>query len=726
MPSSDKAIRKLAAIMFTDIAGYTTQMSKDEFRAIELVKEKESILKPLLEEYKGTFVKSIGDGTLTYFESAINAASCAVRLQELTYDQEGLNIRAGIHIGDIVFKDDDVFGDGVNISARLESIAPVGGVCVSKNVYDELMNQQGFEGVDLGLQSLKGVGRLVEVYGLKGSKLKEPDPSDYQENKVTVHKDEEVPSITIIPFDNKGADEDVFYAYGISSDLIADVTSAGLIRVAGMKEVEELNDMPFKDKAKTLNTRYVSTGSLWKMGDQFQLSIELHDTKESTLIWSDRWQEKWENLTIIKEKLSSSLLEALNTKSKLQSSIANNNTEAYEYYLKAKFKLENEGLTKENLSLSRSLAEKAIDLDPSFMEPRMLLMSTFAQVGEFKKVLEMTDQMIALSEKSNIPKYSAYAYSMKAMQSFIKGLGLGVKERGDRILNDETLEEIILNASKSLEICKEINDMKGQIASRNIMAISLQSAERYQESLIMLKEMHDIYKKIDDKTEIIKNYNLISMIYNTMGDYSNAIKFLDRELEYYESNNKSFMAVMALYQKMEAILKQGKNLSDNYLDELYAKGINISEAADADVVALNGLYTNMGLIKIVQEDYNLALEILSKSEQIGKELSATDDTGVLDNSSAIFITYCKKMLGKNISDELNDLEKRFEKEDHFNHVDAYYLYQVVGSDKGKKYLKEGLDTVNDMKTHLKDKALEEFCNARYVTLISEEWDKINN
>ena len=232
--------RKLAAIMFTDIAGYTAQMSKDEAKAMELLKEKETILKPLLEEYKGTFVKSIGDGTLTYFESAINAASCAVRLQELTYDQEGLNIRAGIHIGDIVFKDDDVFGDGVNISARLESMAPVGGVCVSKNVYDELMNQKGFEGVDLGLQSLKGVGRLVEVYGLKGSKLKEPKPEDYKDTKVSVHKDDEVPSIAVIPFDNKGADEDVFYAYGISADLIRDLTQLGIIKVSSINDIDKI------------------------------------------------------------------------------------------------------------------------------------------------------------------------------------------------------------------------------------------------------------------------------------------------------------------------------------------------------------------------------------------------------------------------------------------------------------------------------------------------------
>ena len=101
--------RKLAAIMFTDIAGYTAQMSKDEARAMELLKEKESILKPLLKEYKGTFVKEIGDGTLSYFESAVNAATCAVKLQETTYDDKDMNIRVGIHIGDIVFKDGDVF-----------------------------------------------------------------------------------------------------------------------------------------------------------------------------------------------------------------------------------------------------------------------------------------------------------------------------------------------------------------------------------------------------------------------------------------------------------------------------------------------------------------------------------------------------------------------------------------------------------------------------------------
>ena len=140
MPSS-QIERKLAAIMFTDIAGYTESMSKSESKSLDTLEKKRSILKPLLKEYKGTFVKEIGDGTLSYFESAVNAATCAVKLQETTYDDKDMNIRVGIHIGNIVCKDGDVFGGGVNVASRLESIAPAGGVCVSKSVYDELSNQ---------------------------------------------------------------------------------------------------------------------------------------------------------------------------------------------------------------------------------------------------------------------------------------------------------------------------------------------------------------------------------------------------------------------------------------------------------------------------------------------------------------------------------------------------------------------------------------------------------
>ena len=163
MSNSPKVERKTKAIMFTDIAGYTKAMSESEQKALEMLRKKRSIIKTLIDNYDGKYVKEIGDGTLSYFESGYNASSCAKELQKKV-KAEDLDIRVGIHIGDIVFDNNDVYGDGVNVASRLESIAPAGGVLISKNVYDELINKDDFDGIPLGLQSLKGVGRLVEVY----------------------------------------------------------------------------------------------------------------------------------------------------------------------------------------------------------------------------------------------------------------------------------------------------------------------------------------------------------------------------------------------------------------------------------------------------------------------------------------------------------------------------------------------------------------------------------
>ncbi len=272
--------RKLAAIMFTDIAGYTAQMSKDEDKAFALIKKKRDLLLPLIEKHEGKLIKEIGDGTLTRYFKADNAIDCASHFQSNT--ETDLNVRTGIHTGEVIVDKEDVFGDVVNIASRLESIAIPRSILVSKETLDKLEIKNKLELVSLGMQSLQGVGRLIEVYAIKDESLVVPSPDDYTENKVEVHSDDEVPSIAIIPFDNKGADEDVFYAYGISSDLISDCSSAGLIRVAGFKDVEKLDytNFNYEELSHKLLVRYIAQGTLWKMGEMFQLSVELYDTKD--------------------------------------------------------------------------------------------------------------------------------------------------------------------------------------------------------------------------------------------------------------------------------------------------------------------------------------------------------------------------------------------------------------------------------------------------------------
>jgi len=378
--------RKLAAIMFTDIAGYTEQMSKDEAVAISLLNKKESVLKPLIAKHNGTYVKSTGDGSLSHFNSAVDAATCAKRLQESIYDDKDLNVRVGVHLGDTIFEKGDIRGDGVNIASRLESMAVEGGVFVSKEVHDQLANQKEFDGVSLGLQSMKGVGRLIEVYGLKGDKLNEPKPSEYQDNKVDKHSDDEVPSIAIIPFENKGAEEDAFYSYGISADLISDVTSAGIIRVSSKTDIEKLDyrNLDNTELSQKLFVRYIANGELWRMEDMFQLSMELYDAKDKKVIWSDRWQEKWNNLPIIKGSLTDGLLKAFDIKSKLIRRLDSENAEAYELYLKAKFKYINIK-SNDDIKITRQLLKKAIELDENLLLAKTLLGLTYLDSGKLNK-----------------------------------------------------------------------------------------------------------------------------------------------------------------------------------------------------------------------------------------------------------------------------------------------------------------------------------------------------
>ena len=524
--------RKLAAIMFTDIAGYTASMSKSESKSLELLEKKRTILKPLLKEYNGTFVKEIGDGTLSYFESAVSAATCAVKLQEQTYNDKDINIRAGIHIGDIVFKDGDVFGDGVNVASRLESIAPKGGVCVSKNVYDELLNQDDFDGVELGLQSLKGVGRLVEVFGLKGEKLNEPNPDKYQDNKVAIHSDDEVPSIAIIPFKNKGAEEDVFYAYGISADLISDCSGAGLIRVASLSNIEKIESyesLQAEDLASKLDVRYTAEGTLWKMGDMFQLSVELYDTKDKKVVWSDRWQEKWDNLTTIKSNLSDGLLKALDTTSKVEKKAETTNTKAYELYLKAKHTYDKRTDINDT-EKARKLLRQAIELDDTLIAAKLALGISYNETGDNDEAMEIFASALEQAEKLGDKKGMAITLNSIGIMNAIGGeydTALGCYER-------------------SLKIKEELGDKAGMAAPLgNIGNLHFYRGE-YDTAL----EYHDrslkVEQEIGDKSSMGQTLMNIGYVNNYKGEYDIALEYYDRSLKIQEEIGRMHSVALSL------------------------------------------------------------------------------------------------------------------------------------------------------------------------------------
>ena len=134
-------LRQLAAIMFTDIVGYTALMGEDEQKAFQLLRKNRQLQKPIIEKFHGTWIKEIGDGVLASFHTVSDATMCAIEIQKACNDIGDLKLRIGIHIGEVVFEDNDVFGDGVNIASRLQALAPIGGIWISEAVYKNVANK---------------------------------------------------------------------------------------------------------------------------------------------------------------------------------------------------------------------------------------------------------------------------------------------------------------------------------------------------------------------------------------------------------------------------------------------------------------------------------------------------------------------------------------------------------------------------------------------------------
>ncbi|NQV16561.1 tetratricopeptide repeat protein [bacterium] len=780
---SSTPLRKLAAIMFTDIAGFTKAMSADEESTLALLRKKRSIIKPLISGNNGTFVKEIGDGTLSYFPSAIDAATCAVKLQQATYDDADMNLRIGVHVGDIVFDDEDVFGDGVNVAARLESMAPIGGVCVSKSVFEELLNKKEFDGVPLGLQQLKGVGRLIDVFALKAKNLIHPDPREYEEHKVEPHSGEEVPSVAVLPLKNKGKEEDAFYAYGVTSDLITDLSRAGKIRVASMDDIEVADavNLSSREAAQKLFVRYIVTGMLWKHGDMFQLSIEMIDVKDKTLVWSDRWQEQWEELATIKDKIAENLIQVLNT-GVFPSGIGEHiqsNTEAYEYYLKGKYRYEKRQNI-EDIELARGLYQKAIDLDNNQVFAKTELGRSFFNTGDYEKADYLYQE--ALAQSTKIGDKKALGISMvyigellrvkhnydEALDYFKRSFDLfndlgdkrGVASSLSRLgaihrakqKNDEAQSFF----KKSLKIFEELGDAKGQAELLERVGQTYESGKNPDTALNYYKKSLEIFEKIESKQGIGRALDSIGGIYgwdisSENGDYVKAIHYYQRSLEMkLELGNRrdiayTFFVIGDLhaqkgeFDKALSSLLKSHELNEELDDDLF-NGIALTE--------IGGIYTTkgendkaleytiravevtkkhgddrwignaestLGKVYLEKGDFQAAAEYLEGALATKKEVVPKSIAWVLRVTIMLYLA--QEKLG--IQFDIQIIAELIEKAKNLDFELCFYLYKLTNE---ARYVEIGYQDVNEIADGLEDG--KKFLNYPIPKAIVDAWESI--
>jgi TolB-like protein/class 3 adenylate cyclase len=314
--------RRLTAILAADVAGYSRLMGADEEGTLAQLKVcRKTLVDPKIAEHRGRIVKTTGDGMLVEFASAVDAARCAVEVQRgmaernITVPEvKRLEFRIGVHVGDIIIDDDDIFGDGVNIAARLEGIAEAGGVCISDDAHRQIRGKVDVAYDDMGPQALKNIAEPMRAWRIQvaGSSTSATPPAPARPAEVLALPDK--PSIAVLPFQNMSGDpEQEYFADGMVEDIIT-----ALSRFKSLFVIARNSSFTYKGKAvdikqvgRELGVRYVLEGSVRKAGGRVRISGQLIDAMTDTHLWADRFDGALEDIFDLQDKLAQQVVGAI-------------------------------------------------------------------------------------------------------------------------------------------------------------------------------------------------------------------------------------------------------------------------------------------------------------------------------------------------------------------------------------------------------------------------------
>jgi adenylate cyclase len=364
--------RRLAAIMFTDMVGFTARTQENEARALRMLDTHNQLLRPIFPRYHGTEVKSIGDSFLVEFESTLEAVTCAVEIQRAlreyaptTEEPWRIRVRIGIHLGDVVRSGTDVLGDAVNLASRIEPLADPDGVCVTEPVFEQVRNKIDADFERIPLPQLKNVRSALNVYRLVPRSDPRGSPAT-GDGAPARHR------LAVLPFSNMSPDPvDEFFADGLTEELITE-----LARVPGCQVIARTSVMRYKkepkairDVGRELGVDVALEGSVRKSGARVRITAQLVDAKSEAHLWADRFDREFGEIFALQSEIATRVAGALKVELEPQvrtalGKHATQNLAAYESYLKGRQCWWQSGET--NYRTAIRYFEKAIELDPTF------------------------------------------------------------------------------------------------------------------------------------------------------------------------------------------------------------------------------------------------------------------------------------------------------------------------------------------------------------------------
>jgi TolB-like protein/class 3 adenylate cyclase len=328
--SNETVHRRLAAILAADVVGYSKLMGADEVGTLARLKShRRELVDPMIVAHHGRIVKTTGDGALVEFGSVVDAVACAVAIQRGMVKRsvdlpEGQRIvfRIGINVGDIIIDGDDIFGDGVNIAARLETLCEPGGVCISRAANDQIRDKLSLAFADMGEQTVKNISRTVGVFGLRSSDIEALPESNLETARSEVRvAGEQVqltlpskPSIAVLPFANLSADaEQEYFADGVVEDIIT-----ALPRVKSFFIIARNSTFAYKGRSidmrqvgRELGVRYVLEGSIRRAGNRVRITGQLIDASTGAHLWADRFEGALDDIFGLQDEITGNVVGAI-------------------------------------------------------------------------------------------------------------------------------------------------------------------------------------------------------------------------------------------------------------------------------------------------------------------------------------------------------------------------------------------------------------------------------
>lgn len=364
--------QRLAAILAADMAGYSRLMEADESGTLARLRtHRIELVDPAIAKNKGRIIKTTGDGMLVEFQSVTDAVKCAVEIQQRMKrrnsdvpQERRIEFRIGINLGDIIFDDEDIFGDGVNIASRIEQLADVGGICVTAAVATQIADRLEIAMEDLGEKTLKNISRPVRLYRVGFDSHVLPEV----EAKRSISK----PSIVVLPFNNMSGDpEQEFFADGLTEDIITELSRHHELFVISRNSsfVYKNRAVNVREVAEKLDVQYLVEGSVRKIGDRVRVTVQLIDTANDAHIWADKYDRKLDDIFAIQDEVTAAIAATLpgRVEAAQRDQLARAkpaNMAAYECVLAAKV-LHHRGTIEDN-ERAQTLIERAVALDPDY------------------------------------------------------------------------------------------------------------------------------------------------------------------------------------------------------------------------------------------------------------------------------------------------------------------------------------------------------------------------